>query len=163
MSVDTQDFPSKLWYIGKGRWRFGYSSETVGLRDCPYLHRKILWLGLWTLRYHVFYSSDEERALHDHPWAFITFPLNMYLEHYYHETSPTLNGVFLRKVLPWRFHYRSKKFRHRVLLPEKAVSPVRTLIFTFPKKGSWGFWKDGEFYHWKKWFGIFGMPPCKDD
>lgn len=166
-----------------GKLRFGFTSETIGRPECPYLHRKILWLGLCTLRYHVFYRSDEERALHDHPWAFITFPLSKYYEY-----VPLPNQPYIRRkvVLPFRFHFRPATYRHRVVLPDNTVAfliarfygasdeearvvanekckPVRTLVLGLRKKRSWGFWKDGHFFPWRDWFRVMGMPPCADE
>jgi hypothetical protein len=42
----------------------------------PYLHRwfmiKTPWLGVYI---HKFVRSDEDRALHDHPWPFLVIPI----------------------------------------------------------------------------------------
>lgn len=49
----------------------------------PYLHRWYLikreWLSLFL---HKFVRSDEDRALHDHPWGFVVIPIwRGYIEH----------------------------------------------------------------------------------
>lgn len=137
--------------------RFGLTSQTIGLKECPYLTRTILWIGPWSLRYHVFWRSDEERALHDHPWAFLTFPLNTYREEY---MPPFADQSLFRDVKRFRFHYRHWGFIHRVIVPSNK--PARTFVWTFRKRSSWGFWVGKQYLPWRNWFGIYGQPPCKD-
>lgn len=142
--------------IGKRRW--GYSHDLVGRVECPYMRRRILWLGWITLRYHVFLRSDEDRALHDHPWWFVTLPLDTYWEIV---PSVSWSGVpgILRTVRRWRPHYRPAEHRHRVLL---LKSPTRTLVLTGTKTRGWGFHKDGIFYPFREWVRVFGTPACAD-
>ncbi len=139
-----------------GNWWFGYQDQIIGRRECPYLHRRILYFGLWSVRYHIFHRSDEERALHDHPWGFWTFPINDYDEHYI-----DADGVEqFRTVKRFRFHRRRHGFAHRVVMSGENVA--RTFVFTCRKRSSWGFFVRGKFMPWRKWLGIYGLPPCAD-
>jgi len=145
------------WTIGGRYFRLGYQDQIIGREECPYLRRRILHIGFWSVRYHVFYRSDEERALHDHPWAFWTFPLSPYDEHYidkWHEEA-------YREVKRFRLYLRRHGFTHRVVTHEGQ--PARTLIFTHRKKSTWGFYdKTRGFMHWREWLGVMGLPPCAD-
>ena len=171
--IASKEHRPKQWWFDWGRWRFGYTSETIGKRECPYLFRRILWLGGPSLRYHVFYNSDEDRALHDHPWTFWTFPLNDYLETYWNEEDQVR---LQRLVHSFRLHKRPHGFKHVVMTLEPTVvkygqdgvgivrdkKPTRTFVLTGPKRSSWNFWKDGRKYPWRQWINKMGLPPCQE-
>lgn len=134
-------------------WRklIGWTSDVLGKEECPYLRRHILWLPFGIgLRLHTFIRSDMDDTLHDHPWAFVTFPLNTYREH-----RPGGTGI----VRGCRPHYRPAAFRHAV---ELISVPTRTIVVTGPKIRTWGFWKDGAFTPWRQWFSTRPLPPCHD-
>ncbi|HAL41993.1 MAG TPA: hypothetical protein DCP57_06075, partial [Gammaproteobacteria bacterium] len=90
-----------------GSWQFGWTHDLV--YDCgqPYLERWIIWCGI-TLRLHRFHKGDDDRAFHDHPWWFITFPLSSYMEH-----TPGQEPVVISS---WRPHFRGASHRHIVTL-----------------------------------------------
>lgn len=78
---------------------------------------------------HEFLHSDDDRALHDHPWASTSFIIEgRYIEH-------TPDGAFERNA--GDVVTRAAEACHRVeLYPgERAV----TLFFTGPKVRDWGF------------------------
>lgn len=93
----------------------------------PYLHRWYLirWniLGIFI---HKFVRSDEDRALHDHPWDFIVIPIwRGYVEHSEHEYSKEtpLGHLGIRAMATQRRVYpiigtrfRRGTYRHRVEL-----------------------------------------------
>src|SRR6266576_3765132 len=89
---------------------------------------------------HRFHRSDEDRALHDHPWNFITIILwRGYLEH-----SPT--GT--RRLWPGTIHWRPATWRHRAeLIDGKSAW---TLIIRFREHRMWGFWMPQGFVPWNK-------------
>ena len=105
---------------------------------------------------HQFLGSDDDRALHDHPWGFLSVVLKGgYWEH---------KGDGWAK---WRgagsVAYRKAKTAHRVELdyeiaglneaaqPVGAVEkPAWTLIFTGPVMRSWGFHCPQGWVHWKR-------------
>ena len=126
-----------------GRFPLGFTHDLVCNDGSPYLERWILWFG-WSLRVHKFLASDRDRAPHDHPWWFITMPFSAYGEHYLKgETS------HYRRVSPWRLHFRSSSFKHRV---EILQTPSWTIVLTGTKAKEWGFWDDNrDFVHHQDW------------
>jgi hypothetical protein len=141
-----------------GGWNFGYEHSIVVGKTSgeKYLERRFFKLLGMTFRLHKFYRGDDDRALHDHPWDFITFPLKGYWERH----SVDYNRcTTVRYVQAWRFHFREATFRHMVLGDCRYIQndkkfwcsgrPWYTLVFTFRKKRSWGFWPDGKFVPWR--------------
>lgn len=107
-------------------------SEDVYLRRWWIIPRN----KLFNIYLHHFWKSDDDRALHDHPWANISILLSgSYLEH-------LPNGVVkLRKPWrPWSFWRIPMRFptsSHRVALIDGKR--VWTLFLTGPKVRTWGF------------------------
>jgi hypothetical protein len=98
----------------------------------PYLHRWYLWqsdkIGIYI---HKFVRSDEDRALHDHPWPFVVIPIwRGYIEHNERDcdcfrckctnpSGPAPHGFAYHKsrVLPiLGTRIRPATYRHRVEL-----------------------------------------------
>lgn len=95
---------------------------------------------------HKFERSDEDRALHDHPWPFITFILwRGYIEHYWARGKQRLDFRG-----PLTIHYRPATHMHRVELVEDK--PAWTIVIRFRKKRDWGFWENGKWIQWNKWW-----------
>lgn len=144
----------------------------------PYLHR---WYVIRTERIglfvHKFVRSDEDRALHDHPWSFLVIPLwGGYIEHSDRELNdlekwgrvevwsccPKAGFDELKRMLDERvpvqrrvwpiisMRYRNTKFRHRVELVKER--PSWSLFFRFKKIREWGFWPKEGFILWNKWW-----------
>ena len=158
-----------------GRYQFGFTHDVICNEDEPYLERWILWCGL-TLRLHRFLASDEDRAVHDHPWWFITMPFTSYgefiergFERGFERGSEGRRGAdststgaatdgeaedgtgrteMYRTVTAWRPHFRAAHFRHRV---EITKAPSWTLVVTGPKSNEWGFWTAECFVHNRDW------------
>lgn len=100
----------------------------------------LLWLiqkcGI-AIRIHEILSSDDTRALHDHPWSFCTILLKgSYLEFMPHKDGSGGLSVFRRKQ--GSILFRKTTDRHRLELI--ANQPVTTLFITFKYKQKWGFW-----------------------
>jgi hypothetical protein len=111
----------------------------------PYLHRWYLFRsGRFGIFIHKFVRSDEDRALHDHPWSFLVIPLwRGYREH---------NQKGVRNVLPLLgTRFRRAEYQHRVEL--RAGKPSWSLFIRFRKRREWGFWdKVSGFILWNKWW-----------
>jgi hypothetical protein len=149
--------------------------ERLGRPECPYLRRWALILGLFSIRVHHFYRSDDERAFHDHPWWFVTLVLKGgytdvsecdTCEGYgvYDSWCPTCSGWGEKRdhLLHGSVRFRPALHRHTV-----RVDPggVWTLILTGPNVRTWGFWErraDGtvKFRKANKWFALHGHHPC---
>jgi hypothetical protein len=139
-------------------YRFGGEKSTVKINGKPYLQRWIIYAG-GTLRLHKFYRGDDDRAMHDHPWWFVTFPLKGYWEQVPNPKSPT--GLMKRFVKPFRFHYRPAKFKHIVLgstarydvdvedIHVTTPKPFWTLVISGPRSNKWGFWPDGKYVYYR--------------
>lgn len=148
----------------------------------PYLLRWFLLrrgeaLGVYV---HKFLRSDEDRALHDHPWDFLVIPLwRGYREHSlrgrnicwdcdgwcitrnvgveFIKTCPTCKGqgevdnIIVRRVLPFLgTRFRRGLYRHRVELVDGK--PAWSLFIRFRRSRLWGFWPSGSFVAWDKWW-----------
>lgn len=92
---------------------------------------------------HHLVESDEDRALHDHPWSFLTFLFHRgYWEH-------TPEGRFWRPRFSLLF--RPAEWAHRLEL----AGPTWTLVFRFRRRRVWGFYMPGGWMDWiafgKEW------------
>lgn len=118
----------------------------IGDTDDPYLRRwwvipRNRWFNIYL---HHFCRSDDDRALHDHPWVNLSILLSgSYLEH-------TPSGIFLRQPWRpwaiWRLPMRRATAAHRVELINSRQ--VWTLFLTGPKIREWGFHCPQGWRHW---------------
>lgn len=88
---------------------------------------------------HRFGASDDDRALHDHPWYSASFLLRgELLEH-------SFKGG---RHIPWLIPvFRTAKFAHRL---EVVKGPVWTVFITGPAIRQWGFYCHNGWRHWTK-------------
>jgi hypothetical protein len=86
---------------------------------------------------HCLHSSDEDRALHDHPWSFVTFLFHRG----YHEHTPS--GRFWRR----RFSvlWRPAEWQHRL----EVSQPTWTLVLRLRRRREWGFWLPTGWLDWR--------------
>ncbi len=119
-------------------------SVVIGGAASPYLLRWHLLPRnpLCNLYLHRFLRSDDDRALHDHPWVSASLILSGgYIEH--RPTGP-------RWLLPGDLVVRGARSAHRVALRRDADScPVWTLFLTGPRVREWGFHCPGGWRHWR--------------
>ena len=121
----------------------------------PYLRRWYLFRTKpFAIFLHRFFRSDEDRALHDHPWPFITFILwRGYIEHTQtckenHCERPSHKSA--KRKWPMMVCYRPAEWRHRVELVKGK--PAWTIVFRFRERRMWGFWERTGFLPWNKWW-----------
>lgn len=144
----------------RGR-RFGFEYSRVGLGETPYLDRYIVYLGGLCVRLHKFWRGDDDRAPHDHPWNFWTFPLRPYYElvpaasldepgTYDMSHDPPLRISYVKA---WRLHYRPAKYRHIVMCrADGSEKPFWTFVVTGRAFNKWGFWPEpNRFVPWREW------------
>ncbi len=117
---------------------------------CPYMKRWVLDLGLFSLRVHHWYSSDDDRHFHDHPWPFAT----LVLKGGYTDVSPAGSDA-LRAGSVRR---RPAEWQHTVKV---NPSGCWTVMATGPQLRRWGFWVNGKFKRSNKYFLEHGHHPCK--
>lgn len=119
----------------------------IGGTERPYLMR--WWLvprnpGI-NVYLHYFLRSDDDRALHCHPWA----NCSILLRGTYTEHTIAAGGVHRREILKAgdvRLR-RSGRMAHRVELHD---GPCWTLFITGPRYREWGFHCERGWVHWKK-------------
>ncbi|SKS53190.1 hypothetical protein [Mycobacteroides abscessus] len=141
--TETPDLTLRQWF---GKLIRGQHHLAIGGEDDPYLLRWYLIprnkrLNIYL---HQFIRSDDDRALHDHPWWFWSFVL---AGHYYEHRA---DGRRIKRH--WAsIAYRAAKTRHRVELP-KSNDPMSlleredccwTIVVTGPRTRDWGFWCPG--------------------
>jgi hypothetical protein len=149
----------------------------------PYLIR---WYVIRTKPFavfiHKFIRSDEDRALHDHPWNFLVIPIwRGYYEHsepWQRSTTPNeivAPFTIRSRVLPLLgTRFRRGTYRHRVELLRPALSapkaiekglniakyvkvlttelPSWSIFIRFREWREWGFWPQEGFIQWNKWW-----------
>lgn len=120
----------------------------IGGHDNPYLLR---WFVIprnpvFNVYLHRFLRSDDDRALHDHPWANCSFLLEgSYTEHTI--DAGGINRMRLRQAGEWYFR-PSGKMAHRIELTD---GPCWTLFITGPRYREWGFHcPDAGWIHWRR-------------
>lgn len=95
--------------------------------------------GGHNLYLHRYDGSDDDRALHDHPWKSISILL------WGNIREITESGQ--KRVWPIVPKFRSADYAHRLVLEsDKAF----TLFFTFPKEREWGFLCPKGWVHWRQ-------------
>lgn len=108
----------------------------IGGQHDPYLQR---WYILPRNRFlnvylHKFLRSDDDRALHDHPWL----NMSILLDGTYTEHQVAAGGIhlrFVRKAGDWYLRL-SGKLAHRIQLTHGVCW---TLFITGPRYREWGF------------------------
>lgn len=119
----------------------------VGHPLTPYLRR--WWViprnKLFNVYVHEFLRSDDDRALHDHPWPWASLLLSgRYIEH-----TIAAGGIHRLRAY-WRgcFRMHGPRFAHRLeIVPGQ---PCYTLFITGPRVREWGFHCRRGWVHWQK-------------
>lgn len=94
---------------------------------------------------HQFLHDDEDRALHDHPWWFVS----VMVRGCYYELTQT---NFTQRVTP-SIAYRKPEHAHRVVLQKDVDNkpiPCWTLVITGRVVRDWGFHCPQGWRHWKE-------------
>lgn len=150
---------TRRWFFSIRDHRFGYEQDRVHIGGKPYLDRFVVHLGGPHIRLHRFWRGDDDRAVHDHPWDFWTFPLTTYVER---------TETFDRFVKRFRWHFRPAEYRHYVIGPYRRnwwgdcygpywmarndKRPFWTIVLAKQKRNKWGFWPDPQtFIYWRDW------------
>ncbi len=127
----------------------------------PLLERWILFRHpkLFGIFVHKLCRSDHDRALHDHPWSFLTVILRRgYFEVFYDHSQPDWLRERFTQHKPGAVLYRPACHRHRVVIKGK---PAWTLVFVGPKCRKWGFWPDSGWCWWRRYDTNKGI--CSED
>ena len=119
----------------------------IGGHDNPYMLRWFViprnrWLNIY---HHMVLRSDDDRALHDHPWWSISIVVNGGM--FEHRTGKDRRFIPAGKIV-----LRTATSAHRLELEEGKY--CRTLFITGPRIREWGFYcpkasPAGGWRHWK--------------
>ena len=139
----------KQWFINWAQRRD--PDFIIGGDNDPYLIR--WWFiprnPIFNIYIHLFLRSDDDRALHDHPWINFSWLLsNAYTEHRIEQGG--INTKTLRTEGDWCFR-RSGKMAHRI---ELTNGPCWTLFITGPRYRQWGFHCPHRWIHWKEFCDV---------
>lgn len=131
----------KQWVKG---WLSGGPHFIIGPRYLLrwYVVPRNPWLNVYL---HQFLHDDEDRALHDHPWWFISLMLK---GGYFEVTQTGFKGRGFPSIV-----YRKPEYAHRVVLPRKPNNepqPCWTLVITGRVVRDWGFHCPQGWRHWKE-------------
>lgn len=117
----------------------------IGEAQSPYMHR--WWLiprnRFFNIYLHHFLRSDDDRALHDHPW----WNLSILLDGRYVEHTIAAGGVNVRtERRAGEVKLRGARAAHRI---ELVDGPCWTLFITGPRIREWGFHCPQGWRHWR--------------
>lgn len=142
----------------------------IGDPENPYIRRWHIWRVRWlsSLYLHQILRSDDDRALHDHPWA----TLSIILDGGYIEVTPRRHAspgtpdTVTRWHAPGSLIARGPRAAHRLVLPRVPATFTITLFLTGPVVRKWGFWCPRGWVPWQEFTdpenpGLVG-PGCGD-
>jgi hypothetical protein len=125
-------------------------AQDLGEPGCPYARRWVLNLGGWSLRIHHWFSGDDPRYLHEHPWWFLTF---------------VIRGGYTDIGRDGTDELRAPAIRYRPALHAHTVSAVRrhtwTLLITGRPLRDWGFYTDQGWMRMRRFFRTYGHHQCE--
>ena len=108
------------------------------------------WLNVYL---HQFLHDDEDRALHDHPWRFVSIMLRgKYREVVSFPAHGNGHYHFIERSSP-SIAFRSADYAHRVVLKRDVKDrpvPCWTLVVTGRVTRDWGFLCPQGWRHWKE-------------
>lgn len=133
----------------KAEWRPIIWGQKLGKQECPFLRRWVLDFKLFSIRLHHWTGSDDNRALHDHPWSFLTFVFRGS----YRDVTESGDEILKAPSI----HSRSAFHLHSVQLISKSVW---TLLITGPTKRTWGYRVGKRWVPSRRYYRENGMHPC---
>ena len=123
--------------------------QQLGLKQCPYMERWVADFGLFSIRLHHWFSSDDDLHKHDHAWWFISWVILGS----YHDVSEE-RTTFRRWM---SFAKYDALHRHTVVIDK----PCWTICLCGPEERTFGFWVKGKFVKAKRYFYKYGHHPCE--
>ena len=118
----------------------------IGSPDRPYMQR--WWVIPRNERFNIYYHrilrDDDDRALHDHPWASISYMVSGRLR------EITKDGW--RIIEAGEVVVREADFAHRLELIDGE--PAETLFITGPVIRRWGFHCPKGWVHWRDFVAV---------
>ena len=127
----------------------------IGGEDTPYLKRWFIILRnpFFNIYLHQFLRSDDDRALHDHPWVNFSY----LLEGEYTEHTINAGGINIRtKRSAGQWKFRFPRGAHRLELPMAIDGHgvgeccCWTIFITGPRIRNWGFHCPNGWIPWQR-------------
>ncbi len=159
--------PFANWAIGKLRsgklkpHKYGHIENAAGelYMARGWLLEPRWWTLGWGARIHHTVRSDDDRALHDHPW----FNVSVILRGWYYELVPLdaenprwlINGdeaCFSHRRMPGEVIARQATDRHRLIVP--PGEGCYSLFIVGPRRQAWGFYPPGGKVEWRTYLGL---------
>lgn len=167
-----------------GKW------EVIGPLDCPVLYRRTLIAGRFgKLMLHRFVPSSSDKDCHDHPSSFLTIvlrggyddcspcptclesdvkgwllgdPSNDWRQARPMTLCPTCrgHGRIVDAVRAPTIRYRRAEHAH---ITKVGPAGAFTICIMGPKRRSWGFFRDGRWWPWRRYEEEFGLNFRCDD
>lgn len=139
--MNRVSFFSWLWIVAQRRL-LGRSDVYVGGR--LYMRRWRIGPEAWPgLRLHHIVASDDDRALHDHPFTFLSLILRGGYWEWLADGTRTWHG-------PGSLLLRSADVLHRIELGGYVERPAWTIVLRGPYRRAWGFQRGGSWVHWRE-------------
>lgn len=134
--------------------RFRAPDFVIGKPGSAYMNRwwvipRNRWFNIYL---HEILRSDDDRALHDHPWANGSIVLKGGYYEVMPEQRPSFSWPVPPQIVKWRgpgsVVLRRPTAAHRLAIDEHAGQVCWSLFVTGPNVRDWGFWCPKG---WKKW------------
>lgn len=124
-----------------------YEKQVIGGSENPLLVRWILMrFKAWGIYIHKLCRSDYDRALHDHPWPFVSVVLRGGYWEIHDQTVNRKESAFWRG--PREVMLRPAEWRHRVEIRDGI--PAWTLVIVGRRAKRWGFYLPEGWCWWRK-------------
>jgi hypothetical protein len=132
-----------------------YRHDIVNGAGAPYMKRWILKMQGGGWRLHKILRSDDDRALHDHPFDFTSLLLRgAYIEHVPADPLNPWGPTVERRFQAGQVNRCVAARPHRLELRE---GPVWTLVRCAPKRRDWGFYAPAGWVRWDLYEKIIGV------
>lgn len=123
-----------------------FNKTVIGPESNPLLVRYILFrCEAFGVYLHKLCRSDYDRALHDHPWPFISVVLCGGYDEVHDQTTDGSTVTVWHKA--GSVLVRAAEWRHRFVLHR---APVWTLVIVGRRQRRWGFWLPGGWCWWRQ-------------
>ena len=127
----------------------------VGGEQNPYMLR--WWLiprnRILNIYIHMFLKSDDDRALHDHPWASLSLLCRGTLKEVTKTPELGEDQFLVDTIKAGDWSYRPAAYAHRIIVQPQKETPI-TVFITGPRFREWGFYCPKGWKHWKDFVGI---------
>lgn len=122
----------------------------IGGQDKPYLFRWFLIPRnrFFNIYLHKFLRSDDDRALHDHPWPWCSILLRGSYVEWSKPAPGSPLGFTVQRFEEGSVRFHGPRFAHRLVIDTGTV--CWTLFITGPRVREWGFHCPKGWVSWKK-------------